>query len=109
MNYYPSTSCLRTIVFFIRRGSCKGLHVNVKCSKAASTSSAPVPAALLRNRRFASTTSNGEDEPDVYVVEVAFPANRDPVVSAAGSDKDEIQKIIERAIYETNMFDVKVS
>ena len=90
------------------RGSCKGLHVNVKCSK--SSQASPTAAALhgyQRNKRYAASNSD-EDSHDVYVVEVSFPANRDPVPAAAGAEKEEIHRILEKAIYESNMLDVKV-
>ncbi|KAI1303707.1 Fibropellin-1 [Halotydeus destructor] len=75
------------------RGSCRGLHVNVKCTK--------VSVARVKRQ------TGGQDESqDVYVVDVSFPANRDPVTSVSGTEKDEIKRILEQAVYESNLFEV---
>lgn len=43
----------------------------------------------------------------VYTVEAQFPANRDPIVSANGQQQSPAQAVVERAIYDNSMLNVK--
>ncbi|XP_015790438.1 uncharacterized protein LOC107367263 isoform X1 [Tetranychus urticae] len=76
------------------RGTCRGLTVEVQCTK--------------RSPRREARSTTEEDE-DVYVVEVAFPANKDPVISnpSSGEKNVPIDRIIKKAVYESAIFDVR--
>ncbi len=77
------------------RGTCKGLGVNVKCTKQQSSS---------RSKR---QSDNDSDNTDVYNVEIGFPANTDPIINVNTQEKDSLESIIRKAIVESAIFDVR--
>lgn len=73
------------------RGSCRGMNVVVRCSKHGGSRS----------------TRQAAEQGDVYHVEIAFPANNDPVASANGQQKSDVDAVVQRAILESAIFDVR--
>lgn len=69
-------------------GSCSGLHVNVKCNK---------------QGRIARQLDNN----DIYVVEISFPSNNDPVTNINTQQQSTVQKVVEAAILQNSAFDVR--
>ncbi|XP_076318247.1 uncharacterized protein LOC143229580 isoform X1 [Tachypleus tridentatus] len=69
-------------------GSCSGLMVNVVCNK---------------HRRVARQLDNDE----VYIVEIAFPANDDPVTNLNTQEKSTVQNVVEMAVLQDSAFDVR--
>ncbi|KAG1655606.1 Fibropellin-1 [Nymphon striatum] len=67
--------------------SCKGLDVNVKCAK---------------QTRVTRQVENN----DVYVVDIAFPANNDPVINVNTLVKDRVKNVVETTILQDGAFEV---
>ncbi len=134
------------------RGNCKGLSISVKCIKGGGNGG-QTPAQIsgghsLNNRVTRAAEGGGgssggidqggeEHQPEVYSLEVSFPANNDPIVAATsgssssssssgssssnnnnngnngngggggGQDKDSLEAIIRRAVVESAIFDVR--
>ncbi|CAG2119816.1 unnamed protein product, partial [Medioppia subpectinata] len=80
------------------RGACKGLGVNVKCTKQQNIS---------RRSKRQSSGEQSQDDMDVYSVEIGFPANIDPIVNVNSQEKDSLESIIRRAVVESAIFDVR--
>ncbi|XP_055948273.1 uncharacterized protein LOC129981454 isoform X2 [Argiope bruennichi] len=68
-------------------GSCSGLRVKVNCKQA------PVKRQLENN--------------ELYVVEIEFPANKDPVVNINTQQQSTVQKVLESAILQNQAFDIQ--
>ncbi|RWS09468.1 uncharacterized protein B4U79_12754 [Dinothrombium tinctorium] len=77
------------------RGACRGLDVDVKC--------------MRQMMRISKRHVDGNDEEarDIYVVEVHFPANKDPVTNVNTQEKANIEEIIQNAIFNGAVFDVR--
>ncbi|CAA3006472.1 sushi, von Willebrand factor type A, EGF and pentraxin domain-containing 1 isoform X1 [Olea europaea subsp. europaea] len=118
------------------RGKCENLRVNVKCTKqtplgpltgvgqtgggsgplSSSTSAfyASPTQVGKRARRWSGSGEPGQDsagakpQEDVYVVEVSFPANADPISNANSpkSGKRNITDILREAIFKESILDV---
>lgn len=78
------------------------------------SSTHPLSTAISGNHRVVShrTTrdiSNGPEgeSQDVYIVELQFPASKDPIASITGSDKSDIESILQKEVYENGMFEVR--
>ncbi|XP_074599235.1 sushi, von Willebrand factor type A, EGF and pentraxin domain-containing protein uif isoform X2 [Brevipalpus obovatus] len=82
------------------RGTCRGITVDVQCTK---------QIARRERRQIAGTGANDQEDQDVYVVEVQFPANKDPqIVNVNSGEKNvPIERVIKKAVYESAIFDVR--
>ena len=89
------------------RGSCRGLNINIKCTKVLLDHASHAQPANEVSRRDRRQTDEGDNTQEVYVVEVQFPANKDPILNTNSNEKADITAIISKEVYQHGMLDVK--
>lgn len=114
------------------RGRCEHLRVNVKCTKHQSPGSSantvanlaslaplsrarrwlttstllPTPAPAITTTMAGQQQADPSRQEDVYVVEVSFPANADPISNANTKLKRNMTDILREAIFRESILDV---